>query len=277
MASWCQAGAVVLYFALFVHVLTSGVVGPLDLAISLGMVLVGLVVISNPLWRRYPQLRRICQVLTILGSGFWMFTALRYVGVVTWPLALVPDLGAYAFLFYSHSVLAVIMLASVLWALCIVKSPHAICWGDWGRFGRVGRVVLISSAAVFCGLALVIMTRTRPSASGCIAAFATIAFLKALLSATVEEACYRGIIQSAATAHFGVAGGIALQACVYTAFHMHLGEAFFTRAEFLAAVMIMGLVFGAATHLTAGIGWSCVMHCAANMSVIEWLNLSSTS
>ena len=54
---------------------------------------------------------------------------------------------------------------------------------------------------------------------------------------------------------------------------MHLGEAFFPKAGFLASVMALGLIFGAVTRLTSGIGWASVIHVAINV-VIEWQNLS---
>jgi len=104
-------------------------------------------------------------------------------------------------------------------------------------------------------------------------AFVAVCLLKAFLTGATEEICYRGIIQPSAIARFGVPLGIIMQSCLYTAFHIHLGEAFFPRTWFLAGVMMLGLVFGLVTHLTRGIGWAGVVHIAINV-VIEWRNLT---
>jgi membrane protease YdiL (CAAX protease family) len=114
---------------------------------------------------------------------------------------------------------------------------------------------------------------TEPSASGPVTAFIVIAILKAALTGATEEICYRGMIQPTAIKRFGVPMGILFQSCLYTAFHMHLGAAFFSHTIFLGGVMALGLVFGVITHLSGGVGWAFAVHTALNL-VIEWHNLS---
>lgn len=265
----------VLFFSTFVHLLTCAWAGLPNMIASAGMVLIAAVLAYKPLVGYSNSRRRMWAVLSALAGGFWIFNFFRYIGLVQWPLAYAPDLTSYARLLYFHFVLSITVLAPVLMVTRMSGSAKMTLWSYWKKdfFAFPAKPVLLLSSVACWLWALYVVLFTELNTSGPIAGFIVICLLKAFLTGATEEICYRGIIQPAAIAHFGIPLGIILQSCLYTAFHMHLGEAFFCRAGFLAAVMVLGLVFGLVTHLTSGIGWACVVHIAINV-VIEWQNLS---
>jgi len=249
----------IIYFAVFVHLLTSS----------------SAVLNYGPLLRGKQNSRRMWAVLSALAAGFWVFSLFRYFGLVEWPLSRAVDLAAYLRLLYSHLVLAFTVLAPVIVACQATGAVRMISWGNWTSSipARPGKTILVL-VSVCCWLwAVRVVLSTKLDLPGPFTAFVGVCLLKAFLTGAIEEICYRGIIQPSAIARFGVLLGIIMQSCLYTAFHIHLGEAFFMRAGFLVGVMMLGLVFGVVTHLTHGIGWASVVHIAINV-VIEWRNLS---
>lgn len=219
---------------------------------------------------------RVLGILSALAAGFWLFSFFRYVGLVQWPLAHPANLPAYSRLLYFHFVLSITVLAPMLVVARMTKPNAMVSWGNWkkGFLAFPGKCVLVLCSAGCWIWASYVVLSVKPDTSGSIIGLIAICTLKAFLTGATEEICYRGFIQSAAIDRFGIPLGIILQSCLYTAFHMHLGEAFFSQTAFLAAVMALGLVFGAVTHLTSGIGWAGIVHIALNV-VIEWRNLCS--
>ncbi len=265
----------VFVFSLFIHLITSSAVNLRDILISLSIVLFSGALTLYPLSKKWNSRRQLLAVSAALAGGFWMFSFFRYIGYVKWPLSSAPDLGQYLLLLYYHFILAVTVLAPVLLVRYVTGSNKRISWGSWRRFSDSS---FIKSALIFsiagCWLfALYTLFQTKPNASGPVAGFIVVCVIKAILTGATEEICYRGIIQQVAVKRYGVFFGIIFQSCLYTAFHMHLGEAFLPGAGFLMGVMTLGLVFGIVTHFTSGIGWSSIIHMAINV-VIEWQNLS---
>lgn len=265
----------VAFFWVFVYLLTSRSVCVRNMIASGGMVLAMVVLVYSPFFRRRRDSRRIWALLLALAAGFWAFNLFRYVGLVDWPLGRAADLAAYLRLLYSHFVLSITVLAPVFIVCQAAGATSMISWGSWKRgiLARPGKTILVLVSAGCWFWAVWVVLSTKLDLPGPLTAFVTVCLLKAFLTGATEEICYRGIIQPSAIARFGVPLGIIMQSCLYTVFHIHLGEAFFPRAEFLAGVMALGLVFGLVTHLTRGIGWAVVIHIAINV-VIEWSNLS---
>lgn len=265
----------VAFFWAFVHLLTSRTAYLWNVIVSGMMVLAALVLVCSLLLRSRQDSRRIWSVLSALAAGFWVFNLFRYVGLVEWPLGRAVDLAAYLRLLYSHFILSITVLAPVLVACHASGAVRMISWGNWTSSipARPGKTILVL-VSVCCWLwAVRVVLSTKLDLPGPFTAFVGVCLLKAFLTGATEEICYRGIIQPSAIARFGVPLGIIMQSCLYATFHIHLGEVFFPRAEFLAGVMALGLVFGLVTHLTRGIGWAVVIHVAINV-VIEWRNLS---
>lgn len=132
-------------------------------------------------------------------------------------------------------------------------------------------MIVVAAAAWFWAGGAV--ASTRPSVPAAAWAFVGVAVAKACLTGLTEEVCYRGVVQTAAIARFGVVAGILYQACLYAAFHVGLGPVFFGPLGFVATIFALGLVFGSVTRLTSGIGWACVVHIALDV-VVEWQNVS---
>ena len=195
--------------------------------------------------------------------------------LVVWPLNHATDLTGYVKLFYFHIVLSATVLTPVLITRQTAVPTHNVSWGRWkGEFFSIPiKTTLWIGLFGIWSWALYEVLSTEPSASGPVTAFMVISILKATLTGATEEICYRGMIQPTAIERFGAPMGIVFQSCLYTAFHMHLGAAFFSHTAFLGGVMALGLVFGVITHLSGGIGWVFAVHTALNL-VIEWHNLS---
>ena len=274
-AKLSEATVVVLLFSLFVHLLTSASVRPWDMSIALAIVLITVVLACKSLVKDWDSGRRLLAALSALAGGFWLFSLFRYVGIVRWPLGHPAELAAYFYLLYSHFVLSMTVLAPVLVVWSRAKPVTTLSWGSWRitDFPCLGLPLLLLSSVTAWIFAFHTVLVDAPSLSGPFTGFIVVCLLKAFLTGVTEEICYRGIIQPLAIAHFGVALGIVFQSCLFTAFHMHLGEPFFPRGGFLAAVMALGLIFGLVTRLTSGIGWASVIHVAISV-VIEWHNLS---
>lgn len=242
---------------------------------ALGMVLLTGVLACKSWTGDRGSRRRLLAVLSALAGGFWVFSVFRYLGLIGWPLARPPDLSGYLRLLYAHFVLSATVLTPVLVVWSKAKPVAGISWGTWRKAGSPcsGLIVLVLSLVGAWIFAFHQVLALNLPFSGPLAGFIAVCLLKAFLTGATEEICYRGLIQPLAVAHFGAPIGIALQACLFTAFHMHLGEAFFPGAGFLAAVTALGLIFGLVTRLTSGIGWASSVHVAIGV-VIEWRNLS---
>lgn len=266
----------VLFFSVFVHLLTCRSTSSVNMTASAAMVIITAAFACKPFISDSDSRRRLWAVLSALAGGFWIFCFFRYIGLVEWPLAYATDLAGYARLLYFHFVLSITVLTPVLAVAHINGTLKIAFWRNWtkGFFAYLREIVLLLSL-VGCWLwALYAVSVTKLHSSGPIAGFIVVCLLKASLTGATEEICYRGVIQPTAIAHFGIPLGLIVQSCLYTAFHIHLGEAFFfSRIGFLAAVLTLGMVFGVVTHFTRGIGWATVAHIAINV-VIEWRNLS---
>jgi membrane protease YdiL (CAAX protease family) len=243
--------------------------------IALAIVLIAAVLAWKPLVGDRDSGRRLWAVLSALSGGFWVFSFFRFIGFVRWPLGRLPGFTGYVYLLYYHFVLSITILVPVFMVWYRTRPSTAVTWGNWNKvgFAPIGITVLLLSSVGLWIFAIYEVLSVKISVSGPLTGFFVVCLLKALLTGATEEISYRGIIQPLAITHFGVPLGLLLQSCLFAAFHMHLGEAFFPKAGFLAAVMALGLIFGVVTRITAGIGWACVIHVAVNV-MIEWQNLS---
>jgi len=270
-----EAIALVVFFGIFIHLLTYVPDIPWRMAIALALV------VSIWIWfylqerKTNEQSRDVWEIVSAFAIGFWLFVFLRYLGLVQWPLAHADNLQAYLFLLVSHLVFVVTVLACLLWVAGKRISFDLLSFGNWRKdiLGYTGQVVLLATAAGTWICAIYSVISTELPASGKLLWFMLVAFIKAILTGATEEVSYRGIIQPVAVARFGIPFGIIIQSCLYSAFHLHLGAAFCGHIGFLFAVMGLGLLFGVITRLTSGIGWACIIHIAINL-VIEWQNLS---
>ncbi len=213
------------------------------------------------------------RVLAALALGFWVFALLRYTGFALWPLARPSSLQDYVILLVSHAILLAAVFASLLWLAAGRASFADLTWGDWRRAGP-GAIWGLRLAVLGVWLwALHATLSTPPPVAGQRLAFLLVALSKAILTGVGEEVVHRGVVQPLAIVRFGVFVGIGVQSCIYTAFHLDLGAAFWSQPLFLLAVMALGLLFGGVTRLTGGIGWACAVHVAIAL-VVELRNLA---
>ena len=229
-------------------------------------------------WRSGRADARSVDLWIVVGSlafGFWLFALLRYTGFSRWPLASAETLHDYLALLVSHLILVGTVFSCLLWMARGRASFAYLTWGDWrgSPLGMWGRRSLLSAAVAVWIWALYTAISLEPAGAEARSWFLLIALAKAMLTGVGEEAAYRGIIQPAAILRFGVPLGIIVQSCLYTAFHLHLGPILWSQPGFLLAVMLLGLMFGAVTRATGGIGWACAVHVAINC-VIELQNVS---
>jgi membrane protease YdiL (CAAX protease family) len=269
-----EAIALVVFFSIFIHLLTYVPDIPWRMAIALALV------VSIWIWfylqerKTNEQSRDVWEIVSAFAIGFWLFVFLRYLGLVQWPLAHADNLRAYLFLLVSHLVFVVTVLACLLWVAGKRISFDLLSFGNWRKdsLGHTGQIVLLAIAAGTWIWAIYFVMSVKLPVSEGLLFFMIIAFIKAILTGATEEVSYRGIIQPVAIARFGIPFGIIIQGCLYTTFHLHLGAAFCGHIGFLFVVMGLGLLFGVITRLTSGIGWACIIHIAINL-VIEWQNL----
>jgi membrane protease YdiL (CAAX protease family) len=205
-----------------------------------------------------------------------VFNCFRYYGLVAWPLARPGNLYGYLLLLYFHFIFAANVLVPVLIMNRVNGQGNPIRWGAWGRFSVTTplSVVLVVTSAAAVFMAIGIVTRIQIQPPGPFWGIVAIAVIKAALTGGTEEICYRGILQPACVKRYGRIPGIVFQALLYTAFHMHLGPVVFFGAGYFGCVLALGLIFGAVTQRTAGIGWALIIHVSINI-VVEWLNISS--
>jgi membrane protease YdiL (CAAX protease family) len=262
-------------FSAFVHLTTSKSLSYHTLSVSAGMVLAAAGLCFRRVSRKQDSDLSLWIILTALAGGFWTFNFFRFMKLVVWPLNHADDLTGYVKLFYFHIVLSASVLTPVFIAYQTAAPTHNVSWDRWKNefFSIPVKTALWVGLFGIWSWALYEVLSAKPSASGPVIAFAVISISKATLTGATEEICYRGLIQPTAIERFGTPMGILFQSCLYTAFHMHLGAAFFSHAIFLGSVMALGLVFGIITHLSGGIGWVFAVHTALNL-VIEWHNLS---
>jgi len=273
-AKLLQAVILVAFFSIFIHLTTSESLSSRTLSGSACLVAVAAALSSRRFGRARESARPLWALLSALAGGFWLFSLFRFMGLVEWPLGRAADFAGYSRLFYFHFILSVSVLTPVV-VTGNITALRQVSWGSWqsGASSISLRTALSLSVLAVWIWAFLEVLSLKPHASGPIMGLVVISLLKAALTGATEEICFRGLIQPAAIARFGVPLGIALQGCLYTAYHMHLDAAFFSRPGFLAGVMGLGLMFGAITRLSRGIGWAFVIHMGVNL-VIEWHNLS---
>ena len=274
-AKLLEGAILVAFFTVFIHLTTSKSLSSGTLVGSACMVLVAAGWCTRPFAAAYDSARSLWTLLTALASGFWLFSFFRFMGLVEWPLGRAADIASYARLLYFHFVLSATVVVPALIAANLTATGLKLYWRRWpGRSLSIPlRTALCLSLFGVWSWAFFEILSVRPLASGPIMGLVVISLLKAIMTGATEEICYRGLIQPLAIERFGVSSGIILQSCLYAAFHMHLGEIFFSHMGFLVGVMALGLVFGVVTRLSDGIGWAVFTHTAINL-VIEWFNLS---
>ena len=269
-----EAATLVFVFTGFVHLLTSASVGLANIIVAAALVVCMAAAVC---WHLVgdSDLRKLLAVLTALAIGFWVFSFFRYIGWLSWPLARPCSLSGYIRLLWYHLMMAIAVLIPVLAVAWQIRPVAKLRFGNWRAIssGSPGRALLLVILCVCWLCALYVVFSTRPQASGAIASLIVVCILKAVLTGATEEICYRGIIQPAAIARFGVPLGMILQSCLYAGFHMHLGMVFSPRPVFLVAVTVLGFVLGLVSYRTGGIGWAALIHIAINV-VIEWRNIS---
>lgn len=278
LKKWPLLIEAILYLVMFsaiVHCLTSDGVTLLTLGLALGLILLLACAAFSSVRVRLNLDKNLVWVITALGAGFFLFSSFRFAGLVSWPLAHPRDISDYLFLLYNHGVLTINVLAPVLLVWVMTRPSPRIRWGDWteNAVSQTGRILLSASALVSLSMALGAVLLSARNVQGPWMGFLVICILKACLTGGTEEVCYRGILQPLCIKRFGVVGGILFQACLYAVFHMHLGRVFFPGAGFLAGVFVLGLIFGAVSRVTSGIGWAFIIHLSLNI-VIEWQNIS---
>jgi len=261
------------------HLLTGAAAGRLHVLSALAVVVLGLAAAYVP-WRGASGgAPYVWRVLSALLAGFWIFNGFRYLGWVRWPMARPDGLGAYAFLLYSHFVMVATVLSPMLLVGSGKGSPsRRLAWGAWGGPGRgnAGRALLAVVAAglwIWAIFAVVFYIRNGALAGPGLFLFPLIVVIKACLTGGGEEVCFRGIVQPASVARFGLPFGLVFQAGLYALFHMHLGAAIVGETGFVFCVFVFGLAVGAVTRWTRGVGWAFTVHFALNV-VIECSNLS---
>jgi len=262
-------------FALLVHLITSPTATHNGLIVSLGIVLASVGFARRPLLGARESGRHVWAVFAALSAGFWAFNLFRYMGYVTWPLGAVSTAEEHGRLLYSHVVLSLSILAPVLVVTGMVTPYRVRLWRarKQKECFPVSKYLLPASGIACWIWAATAVNSHEIGASGPVLGFLSICLLKAFLTATTEEICYRGLIQPMATARIGAPLAIIFQSCLFTVFHMHLGPAFFSAPVFLTGVMALGIVMGLVTHISGGIAWALTTHAAIDM-VIEWLNIS---
>ncbi len=277
-----EALGLVALFGAVVHGLTAFPVSGRDVAGGLALIAVGGTWTAAAWWRgQWDALRLGARVCALL-AGFWLFSAFRYVGYVRWPMGGATTLTGYAALLYYHFVFAALVLSAALVGTSVGDaggdhraSTHWVAWGAWGRpgLGGWGRALLVASA-LGCWMGaggLVVVWPLR--CSGPLALLVGMAVLKGLMTALTEEIAFRGLIQPAATARFGVVGGLLVQMVLYVAFHVHLGQVAVAGTAFFVGLALLALVLGEVTRRSHGIGWACCVHTALDV-MVEWGNLS---
>lgn len=272
---WFEAILYLVVFSVVVHWLTSERVSVWTIGLALGLILILAGMAMTDVHERLGLDRRLLWMIIALGVGFWMFNVFRFAGMVAWPLAHPGNIWDYLALLYDHGVLAANVLAPVLAAWVMIRKENRIRWGDWteNAVSRTGRFLLTASVLVALSMALGFVLVTARNVPEPWMGFAVISIVKACLTGGTEELCYRGMLQPLCVTRFGVVAGIVVQACLYAVFHMHLGRVMFPGAGFLAGVFVLGLIFGAVSRVTSGIGWAFIIHVSLNI-VIEWQNIS---
>ncbi|MBW2333657.1 MAG: hypothetical protein JRF06_00915 [Deltaproteobacteria bacterium] len=192
-----EAIALVVFFGIFIHLLTYVPDIPWRMAIALALV------VSIWIWfylqekKTNEQSRDVWEIVSAFAIGFWLFVFLRYLGLVQWPLAHADNLRAYLFLLVSHLVFVATVLACLLWVAGKRISFDLLSFGNWrkGILGYTGQVVLLATAAGTWIFAIYSVMSTELPASGKLLWFMLVAFIKAILTGATEEVSYRGIMQ----------------------------------------------------------------------------------
>ena len=267
-----EAVLMLILFGCVIFLLTWPPGDPWKLGASLAVILLGF---SYGFYRGYRNDGRLWVVVSALTAGFWVYTLFRYLGFVRWPLGYPSSLSGYFSMFLSHLALVICPLAALLWISDKSFLKQTLMWGSWKNLisQRSWGFLLLLAVALGCWIwAFKVVIKTGLGGAGKGGWFLLLALAKAALTGGAEEAGYRGFIQKAAIKRFGVTLGIILQTCLYTVFHMNLGQALFEYSQFMIGVFILGLVFGIVTYRTRGIGWAFVVHTALDV-VIEWQNI----
>lgn len=277
LARVLEAALLVAAFGSYIHLLLSRPATIVSVLATFVLAVMGLGLTLSPWGRRRLDPDGLWASVLGIAGGFWIFVFLCMNGLAQWPMGRAATTSDYAHLLYSHCVLAATMLAAVLWT----SNWHGdgwllLRWGAWLGRGRWRGLLLVGTAVGAWIWALGIVWRIGFNASGSLWIFVGIAFAKACLTSGTEELCYRGIILPAARKRFGPTAAIVLQAVLFATFHLYLSPMFASSYVFVACVAGLGLVLGAVTHLTSGIGWAFVAHGAIDM-VVEWQNIYTSS
>lgn len=271
-AAFAEAALTLVLFSSVIYFLTWAPGRIWKLLLSAGIIFAGILIslkCSNL------DRRRLWAVISALASGFWLYTFFRYLGFVRWPMGYASRISEYFFQFVSHAVLVLFGIAPLLWVCRRAFLKEVFSWGDWNRVLRNGNAGFSILSGAVAGVFIWAFYRvfTNPlQGVGSVYLFFLLALGKAVLTGTGEEIAYRGFIQKAAVYRFGPITGIILQALLYTAFHVNLGQAFFKYYGFIAGVFGLGIFLGVVCYKTRGLGWAILIHTAIDL-VIEWRNL----
>lgn len=215
---------------------------------------------------------RLWAVFTALMAGFWVFNLLRFFGIVGWPLQVMYNPEEGVRLFFYHVVLVCAVIIPVFLVKNELNPPVKTGVGKIERpFKNVRSFLIWAGALGVTGWALWFVFRDIGLQEH-FTLFLALIGGKALMTGFTEEFCYRGVIQKAATAGFGVWGAIVLQAVLYASFHLNLVPVFFPKLVFLMIVFGIGILFGWVSYITRGIGWAVLVHTAVDV-VVEWNNI----
>ncbi|MHC4757522.1 MAG: CPBP family intramembrane glutamic endopeptidase [Planctomycetota bacterium] len=269
-----ELASVFFLFAAHIHLLTFDSADLKSIAVSALIVIFALGFSLSPITKHNKNRRNFWVILTALAGAFWIFNFFRYTGFLQWPLGHPDGLRQYLRLLYCHFILSIMVLSIVLLTSYLTKAGITLKWGRFKSLlnNNLGTALLIITTLGIWIWALYVIIMYKPQFESSLILLIAICLAKAALTGTTEEMCYRGIVQPIAIRHFGLPSAIILQSSLYTAFHMHLGPAVVSRAFFLPAVLVLGIIFGIVSYRTKGIGWAILIHTALNV-VIEWLNL----
>ncbi len=266
----------VLVVFMFIHFLIGQSITIWNILVSLEIIFFVLVLAWTFYKKNQSGLPEILTVISAIFIGFWLFSFLRYLDIVKWPLGKASNLSEQSLLLRFHLFFSLAILFPLFAANRSFGYLKTVGLGRWNQriFLNVNLFpLLIASLVVVWSWVISVVNNTEFPTDDPAVGFIAICLLKAFLTGLTEEICFRGALQHALSKHFGVFGGILLQSCCYMVFHFHLGEVVSPKILFLISVWILGLIFGIITHLTSGIGWAIGIHTAIDV-IVECGNLS---
>ncbi|GEM_PF-1699129 len=212
---------------------------------------------------------RLYRLTATLGSGFWVFSMLRFTGFLPWPLGHSATFEIQLQRLYAHLTLTLLVLVPLIVLLSATKVPHRIHAGRPYRSGFTMALLYGAPLAAMWGLALSYAFFSPALVQDLSGLFLLTAAAKACLTGFTEEVCYRGVIQPSAERVFGMWGGIGFQACLYTLFHLFLGPRQIALLPYMAAFLAAGVLFGWVSRRTGGLEWNISINTALHL-IIEW-------